>query len=402
MEFRKFVILGAGPTGLAFARTLLDLGQDSFVVLEKEPVPGGLCRSEEVDGAPLDIGGGHFLDLKRPEVLSLIFRFLPEQQWRQFDRISRIRLGGTEIDYPVEANIWQMSDEQQIEFLESIAKAGCVSGAPEPEGFVEWIKWKLGESIANEYMLPYNRKIWSEDLTTLGTYWLNKLPDVSFRDTLMSCIKRTAFGSIPAHGKFLYPKKHGYGEVWKRIGDSLGERLLVNSPVTSIDIGTMTVNERFSAEKIINTIPWPVWLSNSSLPVPVKDLISSLKHVPIDIDYYPGAPGTDAHWIYEPDEKVSHHRELNRCNFCGNARGYWTETNSRRAVSPKVPRFRNEYAYPINSTKKPESMAKILQWAEANSIIGLGRWGRWEHINSDVAVAEGIPAARKLFSAGEL
>ena len=64
MNNMKYLILGAGPAGLTFARMLKDRGENSFVVLEKEAEAGGLCRSTEVDGSPFDIGGGHFLDVK--------------------------------------------------------------------------------------------------------------------------------------------------------------------------------------------------------------------------------------------------------------------------------------------------------------------------------------------------
>jgi protoporphyrinogen oxidase len=395
VEQRKYVILGAGPTGLAFAQTLLDRGEESFVVIEKESVAGGLCRSAEVDGAPLDIGGGHFLDVKRKEVLDLLFRFLPEQEWRQYSRISRIRLRGSEIDYPLEANIWQLPGEDQIDFLESIARAGCVSETPKPEGFAEWIGWKLGERIAQEYMLPYNGKLWSQDLDQLGTYWLEKLPDVSFRDTLASCLNRAPSGTLPAHGTFLYPAEYGYGEVWKRMGDALGDRLLLDTPVTSIDVAKKTVNGRFQAQTIVNTIPWPAWLDTAELPEAIVGLIKGLKNVAIDIDYCPGDPGTDAHWIYEPDQAISYHRVLCRCNF-SDGPGHWTETNASRSVAQNGERFKNDYAYPVNSIGKPEAMAEILGWGEEHGILGLGRWGRWEHLNSDVAVADGIAAAKSL------
>jgi protoporphyrinogen oxidase len=55
MQSVRFCILGAGPAGLAFAATLHAAGEHSFIVLEKERVAGGLCRSEDVDGGPLDI-----------------------------------------------------------------------------------------------------------------------------------------------------------------------------------------------------------------------------------------------------------------------------------------------------------------------------------------------------------
>ena len=64
----KYLILGAGPAGLTFANKLKEKGEKNFLVLEKENEVGGLCRSTDVDGAPFDIGGGHFLDVRRQKV----------------------------------------------------------------------------------------------------------------------------------------------------------------------------------------------------------------------------------------------------------------------------------------------------------------------------------------------
>ena len=38
----KYLILGAGPSGLTFANTLLDAGETDFLVIEKESDAGGL------------------------------------------------------------------------------------------------------------------------------------------------------------------------------------------------------------------------------------------------------------------------------------------------------------------------------------------------------------------------
>ena len=399
MLFKKFVILGGGPSGLSIARTLLDHGEDSFVVLEKESEPGGLCRSLDVDGAPIDSGGGHILDVKHTEVTQMLFRFLPREEWRLFKRISRIRLCGIEIDYPLEAHLWQLPLLEQVEFLESIARAGCVAGTPMPDSFSDWIIWKLGERIASQYMLPYNRKLWSCDLDELGVYWLEKLPNVSFRDTLTGCISKEFHGTIPAHGEFLYPARYGYGEVWRRMGQSLGDKLLLDTPVTSIDWERRTVNNNYQAGIIISTIPWPVWLTIAEMPERIADKIRRLRHVSIDVDYVPESPGTEAHWVYEPDESLAYHRILCRQNFSGGT-GYWTETNSTRAVETKGWRYRNDYAYPVNTIQKPTIMKELLRWCQDNGIKGAGRWGRWEHLNSDVAVLEGIMMARNMIHCG--
>ena len=392
----KFLVLGAGPSGLAFAHTLLAQGEDSFLVLEKEAEPGGLCRSQDVDGSPLDIGGGHFLDVRRKEVLDLLFRFMPESEWERFDRVAKVRLRGVEVDHPLEGNLWQLPVEAQADFLESIARAGAVAGAPMPETFEDWIRWKLGDRIAEEYMLPYNRKIWSMDLNRLGTYWLYKLPNVSFRETLMSCLKRQAEGSLPAHGVFLYPKKAGYGEVWRRMGAALGERLQFDTPVRELDLDTKTVNREFQAGWIVNTIPWPIWKQATTLPAPITKAISELASIPVAVDYEPKAPPGKAHWIYEPDEKLPYHRILCRNNFCGGARGCWTETNSARSGPAQNFRHHNEFAYPVNTAGKPAAVEAITKWAPSASDLPLGRWGLWEHMNSDVAVSQAIAVAKDI------
>jgi protoporphyrinogen oxidase len=398
MKKYKYLILGAGPSGLALANALVFAGisQSEICVLEQQSVVGGLCRSEMVGGAPLDIGGGHFLDVKRKEVLDFLFRFMPREEWNIYDRVSKIRLRGMEIDHPIEANLWQFPKAAQVDYLESIAQAGCVRNEDMPESFAAWIVWKFGDKIANEYMLPYNRKIWSMDPDLLGTYWLHKLPNVSFRETLMSCLASTSLGSLPAHGVFLYPKKFGYGEVWRRMGEALGNVVVTNCPVEKIDLPSRTVNGHWQGENIISTIPWTLWPSFCDLPPEILNAIKSLKYTSIDIDYHSETLDSSAHWVYEPDESIQHHRLLIRSNFISNSCGYWTETNASRSEETNSVRFHNKFAYPINTIDKQKAIEKILAWGKINGILGLGRWGQWDHMNSDIAVTGSLQMAIKL------
>jgi hypothetical protein len=188
----------------------------------------------------------------------------------------------------------------------------------------------------------------------------------------------------------------GYGEVWQRMGELLGDSLITNCPVEQIDLDNRTINGRWQAKTIISTIPWTVWPECCVLPFEVAIAISKLKIVAIDVDYHPETLDSDAHWTYVPDEAISHHRLLLRSNFITGARGYWTETNTTRSMKEEGIRFHNEYAYPISTLGKVETVKKILNWGLANGIIGLGRWGQWEHMNSDVAVFEALKMAKKI------
>lgn len=46
----------------------------------------------------------------------------------------------------------------------------------------------------------------------------------------------------------------------------------------------------------------------------------------------------------------------------------------------------NQYAYPLNTIRKPEIMKDLLNWSKTKGVIGLGRWGEHQHYNSDVTV----------------
>ena len=115
----KYLILGAGPAGLTIGNRLKQRGITNFLILEKNSEAGGLCRSTQVDGSPFDIGGGHFLDVRRPRVNDFLFEFMPEEEWNEFTRDSRIEINGNIINHPVEANIWQMKTDDQVSYLKS-------------------------------------------------------------------------------------------------------------------------------------------------------------------------------------------------------------------------------------------------------------------------------------------
>lgn len=388
----KYLILGAGPAGLTVANQLLQKGESDFLVLERENEAGGLCRSAKVDGSPLDIGGGHFLDVRRPKVNEFLFHFMPEEEWDTYDRDSKIVVNDTWINSPIEANIWQMKLQDQVEYLKAIAVAGCNLNLPMPEKFVDWIFWKLGSKVAEDYMIPYNQKMFGENLNELGTYWLEKLPNVSFDETLISCLTKKAYGTQPGHAGFYYPKKYGYGELWIRMANQLGNKIIYNESVDTIDLDKKIVNGKYQADIIINTIPWTSYKDIIGLPQELKQNIKKLKKSSVVIDYYEEKLDTKAQWIYYPNPELSYHRILVRHNFCPNSKGYWTETNNDRRDDKMETSFRyiNEFAYPLNTIGKQELMKELLSYTKTKNVYGLGRWGEWQHYNSDLVVELGM------------
>ena len=327
---------------------------------------------------------------------------MPESEWNLYDRNSKIFLDKNNIvDHPIEANIWQMDIDKQVTYLKNIAIAGCNLNKKKPLKFVDWIYWKLGKTIADEYMIPYNKKIFCDTLNELGTYWLEKLPNVSFDETLLSCLNKKPYGTQPGHAKFYYPKKNGYGELWKRMAERLGDKIIYNTTIKELDCSNNTVRcsngELYKADKIITTIPWMSFEKIIDMPELLVKSISKLKHSTIQTEYFNKNLDTKAHWIYYPDLSLEYHRVLVRHNFCPNSKGYWTESNIDRVKNMYTANFKyiNEYAYPLNTLDKPKIMKNLLSWCREHNIYGLGRWGEHQHYNSDVTVELSLNLAEK-------
>lgn len=246
-------------------------------------------------------------------------------------------------------------------------------------------------------MVPYNRKMFGSNLDILGTEWLDKLPNVSLDETLLSCLSHHAYGTQPGHAEFLYPKHYGYGEIWRRMADAIGPHILYEHRVREINFGDNRIKtiagDIYSADRIITTIPWVEFTEITGMPEKLKNIIADLKHTSIRVQYESKHLDTKAHWIYCPDEKYKYHRIIVRHNFCEGP-GYWTETNTEHLPGGVYGEcFINTYAYPLNIVGKNEDMKKLLTWCNENKVYGLGRWGEHQHYNSDVTVEKAMQLA---------
>src|SRR5277367_2040838 len=96
----RFVIFGGGPCGLAAAWRLAKLGH-APLVLEREPLVGGLCATHERKGYRFDLGGHRFVSSDAE--LSLWLEKLLGDDLLTRERRSVVLHEGREFRYPLEA-----------------------------------------------------------------------------------------------------------------------------------------------------------------------------------------------------------------------------------------------------------------------------------------------------------
>lgn len=401
-----YLILGGGITGVAAARLLQLSGVENFHILEAEPEPGGLCRTRQIGPHVLDIGGGHFLCTRHAEVYDFIFAHLPKSEFNYFQRVSKVAIDGHEIDYPIETNIWQLPAALCAEYLVSIAQNGEARGLPPPTNFEEWIRWKLGDLVAERYMLPYNKKIWGVAPQEMDVDWLHKIPRVDVLEIARSCLTRNADRSLmPSHAGFYYPKAGGFQRIFDALLAPVRDRLETGVRAESIAVAgdELVVNGRFRARQVINTIPWHYLRESPVFDADTRSAIDRLRHNQIVVSLHEADFSTDAHWLYQPDERTAEHRSFFIPNFAPHSasNGFYRETNVRRWQSGEE-RFAHvaDHAYPIPTLGWAAAIDRVLDRCRRHRIHGLGRWGQWQYFNSDVCIHEAMKLVGQLGHTG--
>src|SRR6516165_11602790 len=192
-------ILGGGISGLTLQRFL----DHPSEVLEKASVPGGLCRTFWKDGFGFDIGG-HILFSKHEHVNELINGLLGDNI-NYCRRANKILYKGRYIKYPFENDLGSLDKQESYECLIDYLK----NDSPPPTNFEEWTYYTFGRSIAEKYLIPYNRKIWKLEPREMGLDWVGRVPKPPLEDVVKSALGIETEGythqlcfRYPLHGGF--------------------------------------------------------------------------------------------------------------------------------------------------------------------------------------------------------
>lgn len=397
-----YVIIGGGITGIASARRLQQLNKLNFILLESENKTGGLCRTEIVDGHYLDVGGGHVLHSKFKEVLDWVFDHIPEKDFNKYETKVIIDLEGNEVEFPIELNLWQLPTDLQVDYLYSYLTAA--SKKIKYKNFESWIKNYLGDKIADNYMIPYNKKLWCIDISKLNTDWLIKIPETDIKLVLKSIIERNSnfTEQVVSHKSFYYPKYGGFQALFDAIKKPINDYIQTNIEVKKLRYNKTEklwyINEKYVTKKIINTAPW------TKFEIELDDInfdneLKNLEYLSNVISLWQREPYThDAHWKYIPNMSVEQHREFYIYNFAPYSkpggvmtdinRKRWLENNKKWKAGTPLYEHENIYSYPLPTKTYKKSIKSILNKTKKYNLYGLGRWGQWQYFNTDQCIKQ--------------
>ncbi|NCC25772.1 MAG: hypothetical protein EOM25_11365 [Deltaproteobacteria bacterium] len=251
----KYLIIGGGPTGLGAGHRLRELGEESFLVLERGDRPGGLSASYLDDqGFTWDVGG-HVV-FSHYEYFDRLLDDLLGPDRLEHQRVARIRIDGRWVPYPFQNNIRHLSREHIWECVQGLLR----ERAGELHTFKDWILHVFGPGIARLFMLSYNFKVWATPPELMSFSWIGeRVSVVDLKKVLENLILEREDESWGPNNSFRFPLRGGTGDIFVRLAARLGEHLRLNAEVVAVDMSNRTLTlasgEMIGFEALLNTGP---------------------------------------------------------------------------------------------------------------------------------------------------
>lgn len=401
----KVGIIGAGISGLAVGQ-LLRAGHE-VVLYERSNEIGGIARAKMVNGIPYHVVGGHCFNSKNPKVMDFVHEKLPRENWHAVKRIAKISFKGNLINYPIEFSIQQIARFDE-DLAYRITRDFLSTSARSASNLEDWFRINFGDTLAEEYLIPYNTKIWGESPSVMSANWVQgKLPLPNKKEFFKGLIG-VGNDAMP-HAEFFYPNDN----TQNRFIDALGQGLEV---VTDYEVAQIErlgqgwlINGEKQVDALISTMPLniiPFVIADA--PEDIKIAARLLKYNKVSNMLWE-ADEVEATWTYYPEASTIFHRHIHIGNFLA-PKSNATITEVIGDVSPgrmesegkKTGYLRrsldyhvSDHAYVVFDRHYANSVRLIKDYLESLSIHTLGRFGEWEYYNMDICIESAMRVAKR-------
>jgi len=299
MDRTRFLVIGAGITGLAFADRI---ATDDYLVVEAAEAIGGYCRTVRRDGFVWDYSG-HFFHFRHPEIERELVSRMGSDAVVRVARDSRIYWGDRLIDFPFQNNIHQLS---QPEFIECLCDL-YFREETAPRNFQEMLYAGFGRAIADKFLIPYNEKVYATDLSTLDVDAMGRFfPHASVRDVIAHFRHPRSAGY---NVTFTYPRGGAIQYVEALASGVRRDRISIGEPVVRIDLlrkVAVTDRREIAFDYAVSSMPFSRLLAITGLPWDPR-MYRWNKVLVFNIGFDRKGPA-GIHWIYVPQRDVIFYR----------------------------------------------------------------------------------------------
>ncbi len=404
----------------------------SVTIYEKSETAGGIAKSQHADGCVFHVCGANSMKSLHDATRSFISSLIDiDEEIVEITRNSAIlfengevskpefhgmfRKKMTEIEgvpSPIENHIYMFKPEIQRQIISDIFHVKAKErNRRAPKFLATYLKSKFGQTLYDMYFGPYNEKVWHSDLKKIPLRWLEgRLSAPTADEILLANFNHTNYK--PGAAKtFLYDTKGGAQRLIDRLVETLGDRLVCNHAVQTIerkgDVWTVDGSEYDKVVYCANLKLLPKILK-TDLIEPFTGYIESLKYHgttsvfcelaknPYTEIYLPGKEHR-AHKIictgnFTPENNNDRHKMTGTVEFTD----YISEDEikgelSRMPLNPTYITHRYiECTHPIQDIDTRETVSNIKAALLPSGFYLTGLIAEWEQYNVNQAINAAI------------
>lgn len=431
------VIIGGGVAGLMAGIELATAGK-SVVLLEKEDVVGGQCKTEVLktkgEEYRFDYGGHRFIT-NNEHLLDFVEDTLGDELLVA-QRSSVILHQNRIYEYPL-----------NIKNLLNVAPASLLLGAffdtlkiifkitkPNDKNFKTWISSRFGKTLYKNFFGPYTEKLWGIKPKKLSADWAGqRISLVDLKDVTKKLLFKNKKTARTYAKSYRYPK-YGFGSLPIKMAkkfESLGGTIVTNAEVTGFTYNDSKIeavhvsDDIYTAKQIISTMP----LNEMSLKLGFDSKLKfrSLRFLCMGLDIEDFSPHT---WQYvsdfdllptriqEPKRRSPSMSPKGKSSImleipCNKGDEIWEmdEDKLLKIVKKDLKKlkfdiedkivdhfsFTTEHAYTLMDVDYNKHRDKTIDYLDRfENLIMAGRQGTYRYIFLDTAMETGLMAAQKI------
>ncbi|MED5370852.1 MAG: FAD-dependent oxidoreductase [Myxococcota bacterium] len=275
------VIVGGGVTGLVSAQLLLEAGCE-VVVIEREPLAGGLARSHRYEGGDwtFDIGP-HRFHTENPNIKAYLDRVI-KGECTLFPRCSEVYFQGKYYRWPLHPkNLLQLPKDMAAKAFVDLAVNNFRTY--EVDTFEQYVLRQYGPTLYKHFFGGYTQKFLGLDPAETHPDWakvgLNRaiIDDKMQMQNLTQLLKTTLTQFNKAEIDFLYPER-GMQQAWEKVSaiiEGLGGRIITGTPAR-MEGGNGRVERIYAGDEVFEpaAVIWtaPITVATRQLQVHTPNL----------------------------------------------------------------------------------------------------------------------------------
>lgn len=297
----KYLIIGAGVSGLAFANHIND---KNFLIVERECEPGGYCRTVKKGDYIWDFSG-HFFHFATNQWKNFFEERIDRDEILRIKKNTKIYYKGKLIDYPFQKNIHQLEKEELIDCLYDLFHR---HGIETYKSFKNMLYEKFGKSISEKFLVPYNEKLYACDLSMLDSNAMGRFFPYADINEIIDNMKKSDNESY--NDFFLYPKGGAQTFIEALMRDISPSNILLGEEIVEIDRKkhlAWTNKNLIHYEKLVNTTSLKSFMLLAGLDRNIEDL-SCNKVLVFNLGFDKKSKYDDIHWMYIPSKDINFYR----------------------------------------------------------------------------------------------